>query len=230
VTFRPSTVSHRFGQDTLDRPTKSQATMNGCIVNTQSGGPLIDRQSFTVECQAMVHPAIVHLLKLSSPAAVARLVVAIIVDAIKGVLLAGPRPHVIVEVLERVSPAATDLNTPPAVVGIRFVPWRRASLNHSRPCLIFGCAGLTVRATGIVATTGDRSPANQRGCRLDRLVATLTATQPLGVVESVAPNVAKHRQAPEFAAGKIVFQTIGNGYNLVSHVVYESLSKHPPRS
>ena len=74
--------------------------MNGCIVNTQSDGPLIDRQSFTVECQAMVHPAIVHLLKLSSPAAVARLIVAIIVDAIKGVLLAGPRPHVVKEVLE----------------------------------------------------------------------------------------------------------------------------------
>jgi hypothetical protein len=90
--------------------------------------PVRSRSSVVNTCLASVAP----LLFRGSPAAIARLVVAIVIDAIKGMIVRWTGAHVGVEVLKR-QPTLADLNASTSVslvpLGFRVV----ASLPHGGP-------------------------------------------------------------------------------------------------
>ena len=207
-----------LAQGTLYRPSLFETLVNCCITYAYYFSPLFDSECLPVKRQVTAIAAIVHLSKRNGPSAIARLIIAIIVDAVKGVFVARPWPHIRIKALKGIKPSLAYFGTSPAICRVGMVIRLGATVKHLAPGFVFRRIAKSVCPTGVVAAAGDCTPASQRGCCLDCLVATLAATQPLGVLESVAPNVAKHRQASKLAAGKIVFQTIGNGYNLVSHV------------
>ena len=83
-----------------------------------------------------LRPSIVDLLLPCSPAAVARLVVAVVIDAIKSQTF-WSRTHVGAPVFKRAKPAVTDSNSPPAVVSPALIVRVGTALNHACPDSIF---------------------------------------------------------------------------------------------
>lgn len=82
--------------------------------------------------------ALVAKLHLASrPSTVFWGVIAIVIDAIKGVLCAWARPHIGKEILKS-GPAVTNLNAPSSIVFVRSMFRKFAASLHSVPYLIFG--------------------------------------------------------------------------------------------
>lgn len=76
---------------------------------------------------------IVHLLFSRSPAAIARLIIAIIIDSINTVFARWPYTHICEKVFEGVTPAVANFNTASTVIFIRVVVRIIATLCHPTP-------------------------------------------------------------------------------------------------
>lgn len=78
------------------------------------------------------------LLRACAPPTVVRLVVAVVIDAVKGVLWRWPSPHVGQKILVGVPPSIAHSDASASVVWIRFQARIEASAKHADPCLEFG--------------------------------------------------------------------------------------------
>jgi hypothetical protein len=133
---------NRLRQRALDRPAAFQPIPKSARVHAQASGPFGDRKRLASVSERRTGASIVALLDARRPAAVARRVVAVVVDAFQSSAL-GSRAHVGVEVRKLV-PARTDLDAAPAVTRERGARWIRAALPHGLPHLIFGCPATRV--------------------------------------------------------------------------------------
>lgn len=88
---------------------------------------------------------IARLFGGSAPFHIAWLVMAVVVDAIDGMLIAWPRPHIGKELLEGMAPLLADANSTPSVVFESRMRGILASADNSRPSLIFTRIGSSVR-------------------------------------------------------------------------------------
>ena len=80
-------------------------------------------------------PTIKHLLRPSSPAAIVRLIISVIVDAINRMLLAGPGSHVAKERF-KVTPLRTNRYASGPVIGIFRIRGAVTALAHRMPTMI----------------------------------------------------------------------------------------------
>ena len=86
--------------------------------------------------------AVLGLFAARRPAHVARLVIAIVVNAIKGMLLAWCSPNMREERCERSTPFRTNLDASPAVTGVALNARIGAAGDHSHPRAPFLCLPL----------------------------------------------------------------------------------------
>lgn len=133
---------------------------------------------------------IVRLLQAGRPAAVARLIVAVVVDAIERMQERGARAHVGVEGGERVPPAIADGDAAAAVIRPRGVRATETAAFHGAPRFVFGRALQAVGAPCAVeireqasATSGMPAPQRSRGHLHG--IAAIAPRQPDRLVVSV---------------------------------------------
>jgi hypothetical protein len=130
----------------LEGDTISQAKKEGTVAYASAFGPLNKRLRDAVVGVKVRLPAVADLGAVLDPTAIARLIVAVIVDPVNRVLGTGAFSHVGAERLERVTPAVTHLDATTAiireVVGLRI----GAAINHLAPNPVFGCCGQSVPA------------------------------------------------------------------------------------
>lgn len=105
----------RFGQYAIGIPSITDATPDGVWRHIEFACPFRDCHSLTIHRQRMVDPGVVALFDFGSPTAIVRLVVAVIVDAVKRMTV-WAHTHVVEEILERFTPSGANLNTTCAVV------------------------------------------------------------------------------------------------------------------
>lgn len=111
------------------------------IIGVESGGnpnAHLCAPSVHVSKEFWTNVGVLKLLFASSPAAIRRFVIAIAVDAINGVLRAGARPHILVEI-SKGSPSLTNSYPALSVERPRNMARLRAAANHSIPDLILRC-------------------------------------------------------------------------------------------
>lgn len=77
-----------------------------------------------------------HLIVMSGPSAIPRRIATIVVLSLYGIVKTRPRPHVGQEVLKRISPAITHLNSATAIVLVSSTIGIGASLNHAIPGIV----------------------------------------------------------------------------------------------
>jgi hypothetical protein len=99
----------------LKGPSVFQSKVESDRVYADSLCPLCQGQPLAAELNESARPPVVVLFLLRCPAAVARFVIAVIVDAVKGVLRGRARTHVGQEVFKG-RPPLTDFDTPASVV------------------------------------------------------------------------------------------------------------------
>lgn len=133
--------------------------------------------NYTVDFYKNNFCRVVNLSFLSSPPAILRAVVTIVIYSIKGVFRSRLTPHVRKEVGE-VVPSFTDFNTPPAVPVVMVILLVAASMVHSLPASIL--AGFifvsTVFVFGVVAASKrSASIASPTAVALKQLPSTVVA-------------------------------------------------------
>ena len=117
-----------------DRPTAVQAVGDARAPNAGFSCPSSDAVSATIMRQVAAITAVLHLLLMCSPSAVAGFVVPVVVDAVQLEFGRG-FAHIGQEVLEA-TPAFTDANASPPVASIGRVGFIQTSSTHRCPYLI----------------------------------------------------------------------------------------------
>lgn len=141
-------------------------------------------------------PSIALLLKVGSPSAIGRLVVAAVVDAVDRMLRGWPASHIGKERLIGVTPAFADSNSTAAVISKLLVMWRRAPLAQALPRYVFRSGAVSVSPAvdaaefSSDATATARASSGQQVTKCDVLVSAVAATQPANTLAGgiIAPN------------------------------------------
>lgn len=89
-------------------------------------------------------PRVVHLLELGYPAAVPRFVVAVVFNPIN-LVLRRARPHIVKEVLKRLSPSITDRDATTTVVLEPSCCWSVTAIEYGSPGFVFTAEFATCR-------------------------------------------------------------------------------------
>lgn len=95
-----------------------EALMDGPIGQSQVSRPRGQRLRDAPILNQAITPHVQHLDRLGRPAAIARLVMAVVIDAVNRVLGTGPRAHIAQECLERTSPCGSDADAAATVTGV----------------------------------------------------------------------------------------------------------------
>lgn len=112
--------------------TFSYASSDGSFVHAELSSPFGVCEHFAVFGVPFVGSPISPLLKVGRPLAVSRLVIAIIIDAIKGQALNVSRKHVLYEHVG-VHPSRTHSNSAPSIAAVMSMRSRETSHHHSFP-------------------------------------------------------------------------------------------------
>lgn len=123
------------GKSSLDRPSPAEPAVNCILTQAKPCAPILDAQSFAIKRKPMVVSLVSALFMTGSPTAIARLIIFVIVDSIKGVLAAGSRSHVRIKIGERFPSLAHPYPASTIILvldGFRII----ASLIHGIPCAI----------------------------------------------------------------------------------------------
>lgn len=120
----------------LDRPSIQQPTSNCTSTGIKASAPFGQAQGFSVVRNELGVPSVLVLCGAVSPSAVARLIVAVIVDAVNRVIAFGARPHIFKEAAKRLKPSVTHGNATPTVVLIVRLVRVIATIFHACPTFI----------------------------------------------------------------------------------------------
>lgn len=220
--FPAVTITSRNGQGIFDCPSVIQAPTNSLFRHADNSSPFRERVGLPSKSNKAIDAGIVRLLKRRRPTAVGGGVVAVWIDAIYRVILAGAQSHIVKKILEGFAPTGTDLDTTAAVKIILGIVRVGAPLVHSAPRLMLWrprhavCLCRLTRPTS-TASGGVSFPEQGRPAHDNGSAATAFA-QPTRHLLSVLSYVANNDQLTERAAGQVFSNALRNGYNLVSHV------------
>lgn len=129
----------RLSQCPFHGPTVSEALFQRAARYAKPSRPPRYGVRLAVVGQQPVRALVARLLAVCRPAHVAWFVMAVVIDAIKGMPQRWARPHVAQEHRE-VAPRVADTDAAPAVVGVVAVTGRRAAAANVRPRLVFARA------------------------------------------------------------------------------------------
>lgn len=177
-------VIDRGGQRFLDRPSMTiKALTNSCRWNAGALYPFSNSQGFTVQGELPTAACVSALLFRGSPSAVTRLIVAVIVNAVKLVFERWLKSHIGQEVFKAVDPTVTNLDTPPAPLFKARDIRCQAALLHTLPCNVLRAIGLlmcVVVYTVIRRTAAIASHAGYKGVsHFEQDVAAVTPALPI---------------------------------------------------
>jgi hypothetical protein len=133
------------GQGFLYSPAEAKALSNTLAGDADALRPFANSQRLSTACYQPRLPRVAELLFLRGPAAVARLVVAVVVDAIERVASGRPWAYVSEERHEIV-PLTADTDAATAVVVVLRVALVAAALFHAVPHYVLGGSGEAVSA------------------------------------------------------------------------------------
>lgn len=163
--------------------------------------PLAHIQTLSAQAQNLRNSPVVNLFKRGRPSAIARLVIAAVVDAIKGCAF-WTRPHVAQERLKRIQPLTAHGYAASAVVVPLRVRFVRASLFRRGPAIEFAGDAQPVCARGGVpqfiseATTGSRITGAQFTQSTHDLISAITQSLYSAVVKTVWGVFSNNGQSP----------------------------------
>ena len=137
-----SPVSYRLGQAALNGPAISEPLGKRLMGYGEFGGPVLEAERDAVKCHQRVGPAISSLLKSSGPSAVIRLVVAVVIYALKSEFWrclshVGKKIRV-------ATPAVANCNAAPPITGEFLLVRVKAALAHTHPKTMRPSAGKSV--------------------------------------------------------------------------------------
>ncbi len=151
----------QFRQSILWRPTKPESRVKNVSREFQFSCPLGNRKVLSIEFNEVTFPHIVLLLFISSPSAIAWLIIAIIVDAVNAVKIRRSPSHVRNEVVETFQPTLADSNSTPSVIFLVFT-----SAYHTHPYCKFWPIRLAMLFVGFGTKTTEASR-----CSTDKMLA-----------------------------------------------------------
>lgn len=126
----------RLSQGFLKGPV-SDAPLQRLSIHTKFAGPVSHCLRFAAVGYLDVISGITGLLSACGPAAVSRRIVTCIINAVNGVAKGWAWPHILVEVAKVLSPSIAYMNATTAISGIIRVLRISATVNQTRPNLIF---------------------------------------------------------------------------------------------
>lgn len=211
-------------QCSLNAPSAVQSTGERSLGNSVLRGPVGNAKAFALIRNKPIASGVASLRVAGCPYAVSRLVIAVHIFAFNAMAIAGPWPHVDIEVLERVSPAVADCNSATAVIRVAVIVRVSASLNHAVPRIVF--------TRSVHSVGGDRFPDSlaseasarqalllvQRGGDNQLSCAALASAQPIGTVPLALHSfVGKNLPAANRTVGQI-FYVLGKATKIsISH-------------
>lgn len=218
VTRRPANRRRR-GEHALDRQGTLQATCDCLRRDAERARPIKYVHRAAIERQSSTASSIRVLLRQVRPAHVARLVVALVVDAIERVQQRGPRADVIQEGFEGIAPCVAHPNPAATVIGVGLSRRRVAACLRVLPRVIFGCIELAVTSLAIAdhlaaqATAATCVAALQFRGRAHDYGTAIAATTPERATLTGWPRRSfKGCQAAESTAGQITFGRWHSGH------------------
>lgn len=154
---RPNRLSERPG----DVPPVSNSAPNHFVLDASDRGPLGQHARFASKRHPIVAARVIDPLSSSSPTAIARLVIAVGVDSVKG-RSSWTRPHVAVEDRKVCHPRGVHCYPPPSVVGETPVVVVAASPLCCGPGDIFWRGGEPVPTDAIAQRGSPETPTTPR--------------------------------------------------------------------
>ena len=147
-----ASVGDWCGHGTLNAPSALEAVAHNMFHTAKPCRPFSRCQALTVELQKHIPARVVALLSMRGPTAIARLIVAVVIDAINRVALGRPNAHVGDEVFEAVAPSVAYDDASTTVVS-EFVclQWTMAPRYHRVPDVVVGVIRQAMRG---VCTAG----------------------------------------------------------------------------
>ena len=210
-----------FAQYSLRRQSPVQSGVQRFGRHSDFSSPLFDVQCFSVERNRAIRPGIIGLYICRYPAAVARLIVAVAINAIESVAHTGARANVFQKGREGIAPTLTYFDTASAVKMIPGSDRVCAPLNHVRPNGILRCVNHSMMLFGLrpvakaAACCGvSSSKTLSHYCYRPSAIAS---AQPCGFIPGNLADVSVNNQTAKPLASHVLYAFVRNGYNLVSH-------------
>lgn len=183
--------------------------LNSASRNASPFGPLGNRQSLSVVFNESVVPCVAALLFACRPSHIARLVVPVIVDAIKFVARRWALAHILKERLKRLSPAVAHFYAATAVVLVVAMCWKCASSDCIAPQTIQARFREAMRARCCSAHIIDQASAAFDAAVLEvvsgneSLSPAFAAATPNVVAATIPPCEPFNGQAVESPSGEV---------------------------
>lgn len=133
-----STYRRRDG--TLERPSGPKTTTKAISWQAENAFPFSEMPCFPVVGDIATLSCVRMLFQPRGPAAVRRLIMAVVVDAVQRVLSGRAWTHVIQKGLKGLTPLRAYRDAPPTVVLESAPPWIQTALLHSLPRRVFSGA------------------------------------------------------------------------------------------
>lgn len=142
----------------LNAPSTPDSPLDPSAGYSNSCGPILEAQSFSLVCHHHIGPLVSVLLSQRSPPTVARFVIAVTVYSVYRVKCAWPLTHILEKRLKRL-PAFADCDTTTAVEIPLFIVRVSTAIKHTHPCLIFsGSRHPMLSALTLFASSCSASP------------------------------------------------------------------------
>jgi hypothetical protein len=183
----------------LDAPSILDALGNNVARSAKFLAPLHGRERNARVRQPGVVPAIPALLLRCRPPAVARLVVAVYVDAVDRVSRRRSRAHILQE-RQKVGPSVAHLDSASTVIGVVFVGGKVAPDAHVAPCAVLRWLPRRVTVFAVVIVPAAAAFAGAIAEPPDRgrfLSAAVTATEDTPVPAAVGVGIRQNNPSPE---------------------------------
>jgi hypothetical protein len=188
------------------RPAESQSTFKSAMTKTKFAFPLRDCSRHAEIRDLVTSTRVIGLLCVGLPLAIARLVIAVIIEPSKGIVASRTRPHVGEECQEVSSPFVAHDNAPAAIVLVRRIADVVATCFSAAPRFVFSSATQTM-----CTATLCNQPTLQTAAALASTItkvcaknvarsATFTSTLPLA---ARWPRSRLHDEQAEFLSTKI---------------------------
>lgn len=196
--------SHRGGQGLTNWPASRKPELYGTSSESSSLSPAADGICDAIVSQEPNPTGIGGLNSASGPPTIARLVMAVVIDAIKRMLVRGFWPHICQEVYKRINPSLADRDSTAAVVGVLRSMLVQAPALHRSPRTIFSRVRSSVcRSWGLArsakAPAGDDLLERQLSHTEEPTFSAVALAEPFVTREVIRHN----RQASDSQAGKL---------------------------
>lgn len=136
------------GKHLVQWPSTLATSTNGDGWNSETPAPIGDRQRASLPRQQLRATTVVLLLAHGGPADIARLIVAVVVNAIDGMQGGRTRSDVFQKARERLQPIGANANASAAVIGIAWIVGIATTIFHADPRQVLRSAAQAVCQVG----------------------------------------------------------------------------------